>query len=218
MKKNTTINKVGMGLFLSLATLMGQFSNGGTFEDARKKVSETLKNVSEFDYGLVGSWNAGCHDIELLDIQGIKLGSVQREISFLPTGLVTSTETFFLKASCQEPALEYRLIGVASNFAEKNNSGIHLLDVEVRHQFLKVRNESVVKILNVVNSCGVNNWVVDQEKDIAPLDASMLKAPRTFHDIYDVKSNSLRMGRASHNLTIMNPNDPEQIDPKYVFK
>ncbi len=132
----------------------------------------------------------------------------------------TKKRFYYADTDCKTPAvsvLETGHLDVTGKSTKVNGA----LDVNFNFDktIVIVQSEAAVSVLNLANSCGINDWALNTERDVSAQAASIKCpgriAPRSTQEIAQIINNTLFLG-ANADMDV-SKGRPEQLDAKNGF-
>lgn len=145
-------------LFASSVALSGC----GAF-DTEKKGSKAGENEPE----LTGSWKSGCMTADFL-----KLTHETTTLTYSVLGDFDRVVMLHADDQCASPSVEFKVVGTydAVGEAQSVEGGAENINYTVHEARLAAKSDDAAKLLSAAKYCGVTDWKVDEEVDIAGKD------------------------------------------------
>lgn len=179
------LSKTSIGFLAATTLLMG------CGKDSVKNATETAKNTVRA-HQIMGTWESECSESKILS------ASMKDYYKFSGNTYIKSTE-YFQKDDCTEPSVKSQYEGTFK-VADSNdrNEDARNINIELTKVTLVPLTEGGVKLLGMVNFCGISEWQIGRKQDLTAQSTATLCAmddvPQKRYDIAQVEDKKLFMG------------------------
>jgi hypothetical protein len=172
----------GIAVLAALATGCGGFDT----KDKGKKGSEN-------DAALTGTWETGC-----LAADALELAHKQSTLIFSAVGDFDRISVLHANEACSSPAVEVAVHGTYDvvGEAEGVEGGADNLNFTIHSATATPKSEDAVRLLSAAKYCGLADWSVDKEVDVAGKEClgERVDQGQVVFDIYRIDDTKLLIG------------------------
>ncbi|WP_141733456.1 hypothetical protein [Oligoflexus tunisiensis] len=171
--------------------------------------------VEEIPTNYIGLYKTDCIASTALDLShSIRTVDIQADGGF------SRTEEYFGDEACQDSGLALRVDGTVQEKGDlPENPQLDMLNFSVNDVYITVNSDTLKDVLNTTRFCGITDWAVGQERNVAGADCRgfAIKKGDVIQEVVDDREGTLYFGKNFALLLNQTSDRPTEIDDEVPY-